>query len=116
MASGDESGTLIGVQLNIAKIEGMLTQVLTTYSAQIEENKKNTVQLRVDLTAVKDNADRKAGELSTKVTQNTSAIADIRDDIVQVRTKQDASFGKAMLIASPGISILALIWNVVGAK
>lgn len=130
--------TLVAVQVQLGEIKGILTTVVNEHSRRIAESEAFGRQLRIDLTAVNDNAikrtadlkaevntmaetGRKEGnlilqELNTKVTTNTNHIHELREDQKEIKEKQNATFGRVMLVLSPIIAAAALLWNVVGGK
>ena len=109
-----DNDTITGVRIDIARLEGMLTAFLTDGVRRIENGEKVSEKLRTDLTAVKDNCHSEVNAVSTRVTTNTENIKSIVEDIKDIREKQNASFGRVLLILSPIISGVALLWNMLG--
>jgi hypothetical protein len=116
MPTSEDGNSITGVRIDIARLEGMLSQFLTDGIRRIENGEKETRQLRVDLTAVKDEGNRKLEETNTRVTQNTSGINELRTDMQEVKTKQDGSWGKVWLVLSFAVSTASVVWNVLGGK
>ena len=129
---------MVSIQIQLGRIEGTLNTIVSEHGRRILDTEGSTRQLRFDLTAVKENATREVTELATKiadvfekakaegnetrrqieerVTTNKNNIEEIRGDVQELKDKQNAAFGKAMLIVSPLIAVAALIWNVTGGK
>lgn len=110
----EQATSVFQVRLDIAELKGMFTQVIQDHGRRIEEVSKAADSLRVDLTAVKDNAGTAIALTNTAVTQNTSAIADIRGDVADVKAKQDNALAKTAQIFGPIIAVAALFWSILG--
>jgi hypothetical protein len=130
--------TLVAMQVQQGRIESTLNIVVTQHERRIEENSRETRQLRVDLEAVKDNADKKLNvvsekfnkafeegrekgntvlrELDNRITTNANNISETREDVKNIWERLNGSTGKAVLIISPLIAAAALLWNVIGSK
>jgi ElaB/YqjD/DUF883 family membrane-anchored ribosome-binding protein len=115
-----------------------LNIVVTQHERRIEENSRETRQLRTDLEAVKDNADKKINllaeksnkafedgrekgnivlrELDNRITTNANQISETREDVKNIWERLNGSTGKAVLIISPLIAAAALLWNIIGSK
>lgn len=109
-----ENDTITGLRLDIARLEGMLTAFLSDGLRRIEGIEKSTDNLRNDLTSVKDNCRAEIAVVANTASLNAQSIKDIRDDIKEVNEKMNGSLGRASLIISPLIAVLALLWNVLG--
>lgn len=130
--------TLVAMQVQQGRIESTLNIVVTQHERRIEENSRETRQLRTDLEAVKDNADKKINllaektnksfedgrekgnivlrELDTRITTNANNISESREDIKNIWERLNGSTGKAVLVISPLIAAAALLWNIIGSK
>lgn len=130
--------TLVAMQVQQGRIESTLNIVVTQHERRIEENSRETRQLRTDLEAVKDNADKKINllaeknnkafedgrekgnivlrELDNRITTNANNISETREDVKNIWERLNGSTGKAVLIISPLIAAAALLWNVIGSK
>jgi uncharacterized coiled-coil protein SlyX len=130
--------TLVAMQVQQGRIESTLNIVVTQHERRIEENSRETRQLRTDLEAVKDNADKKISllaeksnkafedgrekgnivlrELDNRITTNANNISETREDVKNIWERLNGSTGKAVLIISPLIAAGALLWNVIGSK
>jgi phosphotransferase system IIA component len=104
------------VRIDIGELKGILNTVVTTHAEQIRDVKVGQVQLRSDLTAVKDNAVAAIAAVATTASTNSENIKDMRDDIKKVEEKQNATFGKTLMILSPILAAAALLWNIIGGK
>jgi hypothetical protein len=71
--------TLVAMQVQQGRIESTLNIVVTQHERRIEENSRETRQLRVDLDAVKDNADKKISLLAEK---SNNAFQDGRRKVI----------------------------------
>lgn len=111
-----ESGSMGQIQVQIGVLQGTVNSLLGLLTHRVTGVEETAKELRKDLTAVKDNGITSVNSLHTLVTQNTSALTEIRSDLVEVKDKQNAALGKALAIASPIVAVCALIWNVVGGK
>ena len=109
-----DNDTITGVRIDIARLEGMLTSFLTDGVRRIENGEKVSEKIRTDLTAVKEGCHSDLAVVASKVTINTENIKELREDIKDIREKQNASFGRILLIMSPIISAAALLWNMIG--
>ena len=81
---------------------------------------KRTADLKAEIATMAETG-RKEGnlilqELNTKVTTNTNHISELREDQKEIKEKQNATFGRVMLVLSPIIAAAALGWNVIGGK
>lgn len=130
--------TLVAMQVQQGRIESTLNIVVTQHERRIEENSRETRQLRTDLEAVKDNADKKINllaeksnkafedgrekgnivlrELDNRITTNANNISETREDVKNIWERLNGSTGKAVLIISPLIAAAALLWNVIGSR
>jgi uncharacterized coiled-coil protein SlyX len=130
--------TLVAMQVQQGRIESTLNIVVTQHERRIEENSRETRQLRTDLEAVKDNADKKINllaeknnkafedgrekgnivlrELDNRITTNANNISETREDVKNIWERLNGSTGKAVLIISPLIAAAALLWNIIGSK
>lgn len=130
--------TLVAMQVQQGRIESTLNIVVTQHERRIEENSRETRQLRTDLEAVKDNADKKLTifsektnkafeegrekgnivlrELDNRITTNANNISETREDVKNIWERLNGSTGKAVLIISPLIAAAALLWNIIGSK
>jgi ElaB/YqjD/DUF883 family membrane-anchored ribosome-binding protein len=130
--------TLVAMQVQQGRIETTLNIVVTQHERRIEENSRETKQLRTDLDAVRDNADKKINilaeksnkafedgrekgnivlrELDNRITTNTNNISETREDVKNIWERLNGSTGKAVLIISPLIAAAALLWNIIGSK
>jgi hypothetical protein len=130
--------TLVAMQVQQGRIESTLNIVVTQHERRIEENSRETRQLRTDLEAVKDNADKKINllaeksnkafedgrekgnivlrELDNRITTNANQISETREDVKNIWERLNGSTGKAVLVISPLIAAAALLWNIIGSK
>jgi hypothetical protein len=130
--------TLVAMQIQQGRIESTLNIVVTQHERRIEENSRETKQLRTDLDAVRDNADKKINilaeksnkafedgrekgnivlrELDNRITTNANNISETREDVKNIWERLNGSTGKAVLIISPLIAAAALLWNIIGSK
>jgi hypothetical protein len=106
--------TITGIKVDLARLEGMLAAFLTDGVRRIESGERATEKLRSDLTAVKEECHKDLAAVATLVTVNVENIKELRTDIKDIRDKQNASFGRILLIVSPIISGAALLWNMLG--
>lgn len=130
--------TLVAVQIQLSEIKGILSTVVGEHSRRITDNEAVGRQLRIDLTAVNDNSikrtndlrqeinvmaenGRKEGNLtinaiSERVTTNSNHITELKDDVKETKDRQNATFGKVVMVLSPILAVAALAWNVIGGK
>lgn len=126
--------TLVAMQVQQGRIESTLNIVVTQHERRIEENSRETRQLRVDLDAVKDNANKRIDALSEKheksyrdgsekgneilrklderITNNTNGVTELRDDVNKIWNKLDSSTQRVVLVISPLLSGIGLLWAV----
>lgn len=109
-----DADTITGVRIDIARLEGLLSGFLTDGVRRIEHNEKSTEKLRTDLTAVKENCHTEVAAVSARVNINAENIREIRDDVKEIRDKQNASFGRIIVVVSPLIAAAALLWSIFG--
>lgn len=115
----DESpstGSMVQIQIQLGTLQGTINSLLGTLTHRVTGAEEAARELRTDLTHVKDNGIESVNALKTLVTQNTSAITEIRSDVTDVKEKQNATMGKVVQILSPILATLALIWAVLGGK
>lgn len=110
------AGVMVQIQVQLGVLQGTVNTLLTALGNRVTNNEEETKQLRVDLTAVKDNGIAADESLRNSITQNTSAIAELRSDVAKVEQKQDNSWVKTGAILSPFVAVAALVWNVLGGK
>lgn len=130
--------TLVAMQIQQGKIESTLNMVVVQHERRIDENAKETRQLRTDLNAVKEGSDRKIEALSEKydkayregsekgneilrklderITNNTNGVTELRDDVKKLWNKMDSSTQRAVLVLSPALTAAGLLWTVWGNK
>jgi histidinol dehydrogenase len=113
METGDEHNTVTQVRIDIAKIEGMLTQVILDHSRRIDANDADIKLVRNDLSAVKDNGNSALSALSARVDVSIDNIKDIRTDVSAIQTRLDNALAKSITVLSPIIAIGTLIYTIV---
>lgn len=106
--------TITGIKVDLARLEGILTAFLTDGVRRIEAGERVSEKLRTDLTSVREDCHRELATSINLVTVNTENIKDLRDDIKDIRDKQNATFGRILVIMSPLIAGAALLWNILG--
>lgn len=106
--------TITGIKVDLARLEGILTGFLTDGVRRIAEGERVSEKIRSDLTTVKEDCHKELAVVANLVTVNTENVRDLREDIKDIRDKQNASFGRILLIVSPLISGAALLWNMLG--
>ena len=110
------TGSMVQIQVQLGVLQGTINTLLTALGNRVTGTEEATKQLRVDLTAVKDKGIESLNDVKNSVTQNSSAIVAIRADVEEVRKKQDGTVGRAVLIISPAVAVLSLLWAVFGGK
>lgn len=136
MAETQNNDVLVGMQIQLGEIKGILNTIVTEHARRISDLDKSHVQMRFDLTAIKTEAKKDVGDLAEKlnnmaikshedggkilqelnkdITTNKNNIAELRGDIIEVKDKQNAGFGKVVMILSPILAFVALLWNILG--
>ena len=114
MAESADQNTLTQVRVDISEIKGIMNTIVLSHGEQIRGLNDGQKQLRVDLTAVKDNATKEITAVSVVANAAAENIKDIREDVKSVNEKQNATFGKVLQVVSPIIAAGALIWAVLG--
>ena len=126
--------SLVGVQVQLGEIKGILQTVVTEHARRLGTLDDATKQLRVDLTSVKEEAQRAIAALDLKYQQKwddasrqgierlermnkeaTTAEGRIKentDDIKEIKDKQNNSWTRTALVLSPIIAVAALLWNI----
>lgn len=110
----DSGNNITGIKVDLARLEGMLTAFLTDGVRRIEAGERVSEGLRTDATAAKELCNTNVSAVATRVTTNEANIKELHADVKDIRDKQNASFGRVLLIVSPIISGAALLWNMLG--
>jgi hypothetical protein len=122
--AGEEQATLIAVQVQLGRIEGVLSTVVTEHSRRIEDNAKETNKVRVDLEAQikavdlklengKENGNKLLREIDGRIAANTSTSVENKEDIREIRDKQDSDWGKKVSITGLLLAGAAFIWPII---
>lgn len=106
-----DSNTIGQVRVDIGRLEGMLSQVISDYGRRITDAEVAHRQLRVDLTAVNDNLGARLAEVNTRVVKNTENVSELRTDITEINFKQNATLGRAMAVLSPLIALASFAYS-----
>lgn len=104
------------IQIQLGVLQGTVNTLLSELGRRVTENHDVSVKLRNDLTAVKDEGVRSVNEVRNTVTQNTSAITELRNDLGEVKEKQNSSLQRAVLVLSPVLTVIGLLWGFFGGK
>lgn len=142
VSNGDESpssaSVLVSMQIQLGEIKGILNTIVTEHARRIGDTETAHRQLRFDLDSVKVEAKKDVADLSDKIyntiskatekgnntlhelnrdiTTNKNNVTELRSDITEVKEKQNAAWGKAVMILSPIAAFGALAWNVLGGR
>lgn len=98
-----ENDTITGVRIDIARLEGILTGFLTDGVRRIEQSEIDIRTQRTDMNAI-----------DNRVTGNTSAIHDIREDVKNISDKQNSSFNRVLAVIASIVAAASMLWNVMG--
>jgi hypothetical protein len=98
-----EQGTLFSVSIALAEIKGILTTSLSDHGRQIADNKKTSEEIRNDLTAV-----------ANMTTTHSANISDIRQDVSDIRDKQNNHWSRFAVAASSMVAIAGFLWSIFG--
>lgn len=124
MAAPEEQATLVSVQVALGRIEGVLSTVVTEHSRRIEDNARETSKVRVDFEAglkainLSMETGRTEGtkvlrELDGRIASNTSGVAEAKEDIKEIRDRQNNSWNKVAVILGPIIGGAAFFWPII---
>lgn len=125
--AGEEQATLVAVQVQLGRIEGVLTTVVTEHSRRIEDNAKETNKVRVDLEAGikavdlkvengKENGNKILREIDSRISSNTAGVQENKDDIKEIREKLNSGWTKTTGIGGLIVASAALIWPIIHNK
>jgi histidinol dehydrogenase len=129
------NAVLVQVQIQLGKIEGILSTLVTEHARRIADAEDVSRKLRTDLTAVKDEGAKALADFAEKVqkrwedtnkdTAQTAAnlagtisahettIQDIKNDVSGIQDKQHNGLSRAAIIVSPLVSVGALLWSII---
>lgn len=118
----DPQDTIGQVRVELAELRGMMTTVVADHGRRITDLDAGQRQLRTDLTAVNENlnatisrllseGNKKASEIQTAVTTNTANIADMRNDVTALETKQSGFGSRVATYVSPFLATAALFFT-----
>lgn len=110
-----EPDTLTTVRLDIARIEGMISQFLTDSVRRIEENANDTRNLRADLTTVKDNCHAEVNRVAAVVGINANNISNLEADIKEIQEKQNSTGTRNLAALGALVAVASFLWNVISA-
>lgn len=118
MAEGPD--TIGQVRVELAELRGMMTTVISDHGRRLTELEHSTIQLRTDLTAVNNNilekisgllsdGNKRGNDITNQLTANTSNIADMKADIVDIQAKNHSAGTRIATYITPVLSAVALI-------
>lgn len=124
----------IRVNEQLGEIKGILNTIVAEHARRLTDLDSETKQLRVDLTAVKDEAAKAIVSLSDRIqtkwddatsrgnielnkitsemaTMNSSIIEN-RQDIKDLNEKNHSSLSRFTVVVSTVVAVLALVWQI----
>lgn len=132
----DNNSVLVQMQIQLGEIKGILNTIVTEHARRLADQESNSRQMRLDLDAVKNEANKGIETLNDKlmqmaikgqedgakhltnlneaITTNKNHIAEIRGDVTELKSHNSASWGKVMSVVAVLVSVAALIWQVTG--
>lgn len=130
------SNILVALQVQLGEIKGILNTIVSEHARRISDLDAGTRQLRFDLDAVKTEAKKdtealneklmqmaiKAGEEGAKhlthlnegITTNRNNLSELRDDVTELKTHNNATWGKVLGVLGTITAGVALIWQALG--
>lgn len=115
-ATMEDNNNLTQLRVDVGEIKGILVTVVAAHAERISKVESENRQLRVDLTAVRNNADASIAALALLVEANKNKIAEVAVDTQEVKDKQNSTAQRTTMVLSPVIAAGALAWNVIGGK
>lgn len=125
---------LMQIQAQQGKIEGILQTVVTEHARRLGDLDLSNRQLRVDLTAVKDEGERRIAGLSDRIqikwdsavtdgskkysdvmsvlAEHKSELFNIKQDVKVLEDNGHNLLSKAAIVLSPVVSVGALLWSI----
>lgn len=122
---------LMQIQTQQGKIEGILQTVVAEHARRLSDLDNSNRQLRVDLTAVKDESERRVNTLGDRIqlkwdqassdgakkysdvmsvlAEHKSELFNVKQDVVNIESKQHNSATRVAVIISPVIALMGLI-------
>lgn len=112
--------TIGQVRVDVAELKGILTTIVTDYGRRLVDLETAGRQLRIDLTAVKDQMDNRintlvekgntaAADIRKELTTNTNNIKELQQGLVDIRTRQFSLGTRLATYISPFIAGLSLL-------
>lgn len=116
VATLEDNNNLTQLRVDVGEIKGILVTVVAAHAERLGKVEADDRQMRIDLTAVKNNADMAHSALALLVEANKNKIAEVAVDTQEVKDKQNGATQRTVLILSPFIAIGSLVWNILGGS
>lgn len=132
----DDSHVLVQMQIQLGEIKGILNTIVTEHARRLADQESNSRQMRMDLDAVKNEANKGIETLNDKlmqmaikgqedgarhltainegITTNRNNIAEVKGDVAELKSHNNASWGKVISVVAILVSGAALVWQVLG--
>lgn len=135
MVDDDSIVNYIRINEQLGEIKGILNTIVNEHARRLTDLDSETKQLRVDLTAVKEEAGKaittlsdkiqlkwdaavaqgniQLNDITSKIATMQSGIADNRQDIKDIVDKNHGTLGKVTVVISTCVAVLALVWQII---
>jgi hypothetical protein len=101
------------MQVQLGKIEGILTTLVTEHARRITDQESISRQMRTDMTAMNTDHSGKINSVDGKTSINTTHISELRADVMEANTKSNAALPRTAQILSPIVAVGSLIWAII---
>lgn len=130
------SNILVALQVQLGEIKGILNTIVTEHARRISDLDAGTRQLRLDLDTVKTDAKKEVEALNDKlmnmaikgqedgakhltmlneaIITNRNNIAEVKEDVKELKTKGEASWGKVLGVLALVVAAASAIWQILG--
>lgn len=112
----EADNTITQVRVDIGELKGILNTVVISHAGLIKDLQSGQDKLRVDLTAVKDNANDAIQKVAQVANTNTANIITLTSDVKDVENKQNSSGTRVLAVIAGIVGAAGLLWNVIGGK
>ena len=112
-----DQNTLSQLRVDVGELKGIMNTMVLSHGEQLRSHSQALTQLRTDLTAVKNEANRDLNEVSKVAEATKNNLAAVKEDVGEIKTRQNGAATKVFQVVSPLAAVGALIWSfIVGSR
>lgn len=134
----NNASTLVAVQIQLGEIKGILQTVVSEHARRLSDLDTSNKQMRIDLTAVKDEGERRVGALNDRIqlkwdqavsdgsskysdvmsvlAEHKSELFNVKQDVKILEDKQHNAWTRVAMVVSPIVAVGSFIYTIIVNK